>query len=35
MNSKANTVAFANPPFFLGHPVELEYNTSSMVEHRK
>ena len=21
MNSKASTVAFANPPFFLGHPV--------------
>ena len=23
MSSKANAVAFANPPFFLGHPVDI------------
>ena len=31
MSSKANTVVFANPPFFLGHPVAVGLFLSSLV----
>ena len=31
MSSEADTVAFANPPFFLGHPVSISVNKHTFI----